>query len=346
MVDDGDLRSRSILVAGFDAETLEEMGDRLGLDMAAPGRQVRLAETVLSRLQPAGDDLVIGIDWPEIAVARALNEGRDADAALAAWLREARIAAQHVDGGCARLFEARAASPDLLEALLHERCDLPIADPASEAALIYAPAAAAWVRGEPEAQALADALAEAAGIARFAPEALSKQALADASAIGRGGAEDRAQARIEILELALSACRSDLDLLAAAGGRRARRSLRDRPAVRRARAAWRSVMARMRRKADLALIRDSDLFDADWYCDRYPDVDPAHTDPALHYLLHGGGEGRPAGPNFDATGYMILNPDLRALDLNPLVHYLRRGRLEGRPALTLRGEPVRARRSA
>lgn len=343
MIDDACSRSRSIVIAVFDADTLEDIGDRLGLDPAAPGRRVRLADTVLSRLQASGDDLVIGFDWPEIAVARALISGRDGDAALAAWLREARVAAEHAALGRARFFDARAASPEVLEELRNDGGDLSAAPPVTEAALVCAPAAAAWVRGEPEATALADALAETSGLARFAPEALGKETLAKASALARGG-DDRA--RIDVLETALGVCRSDLDLLAATGGRRSRRSLQDRPAVRRAVSAWRAMLARARRKADLALIRGSELFDADWYCERYPDVDPARIDPALHYLLHGGGEGRPSGPNFDATGYMILNPDLRALGVNPLVHYLRRGRGEGRPALTLRGEPVRAPRSS
>lgn len=52
---------------------------------------------------------------------------------------------------------------------------------------------------------------------------------------------------------------------------------------------------------DAALIRNSGLFDADWYRQRYDDV-PADMDPVDHYLTFGAAEGRNPSPLFD-TGY-------------------------------------------
>lgn len=53
-------------------------------------------------------------------------------------------------------------------------------------------------------------------------------------------------------------------------------------------------------------------------------------DPALHYLLHGGTEGRDPSPYFSSRWYLEAYPDVKAAGLNPLVHYLRYGRKEGR----------------
>jgi hypothetical protein len=81
---------------------------------------------------------------------------------------------------------------------------------------------------------------------------------------------------------------------------------------------------------DLALIRSSDLFNEDWYLSRYPDIAQAKADPLLHYLRHGGFEGRDPSANFSSKGYFETHRDVRAAGINPLVHYLRHGKSEGR----------------
>jgi len=53
---------------------------------------------------------------------------------------------------------------------------------------------------------------------------------------------------------------------------------------------------------DAALIRDSGLFDADFYCARYPDVAASGLDPIDHYLQIGAARGYDPSPLFD-TGY-------------------------------------------
>ncbi|MBU3076994.1 sulfotransferase family protein [Sphingomonas quercus] len=50
------------------------------------------------------------------------------------------------------------------------------------------------------------------------------------------------------------------------------------------------------------LIRNSGLFDADWYRAAYPDVAASGLDPATHYLRIGAAEGRNPSPLFD-TGF-------------------------------------------
>ncbi len=79
----------------------------------------------------------------------------------------------------------------------------------------------------------------------------------------------------------------------------------------------------------LQLVADSDLFDPEWYLRTYPDVASSGLDPAFHYLVYGGKEGRHPGPRFDSKYYVQNNPGVDESGLNPLVHYLLRGRAEG-----------------
>lgn len=77
-------------------------------------------------------------------------------------------------------------------------------------------------------------------------------------------------------------------------------------------------------------IRDSGLFDADWYRRRYPDVELMGLDPVEHYFRVGALLGRDPGPGFDTGHYLRTQPDVAAGGDNPLLHYVRHGRLEGR----------------
>ena len=53
-------------------------------------------------------------------------------------------------------------------------------------------------------------------------------------------------------------------------------------------------------------------------------------DPALHYLLHGGLEGRDPGPFFSTEAYLARYPDVAEAGVNALLHYETHGRREGR----------------
>jgi hypothetical protein len=77
---------------------------------------------------------------------------------------------------------------------------------------------------------------------------------------------------------------------------------------------------RRRLVRDYHKIAASPLFDRDWYLQHNPDVAAANVNPALHYLQHGGREGRAPGPHFKA--YMKANPDVVAVGANPLLHFL------------------------
>lgn len=86
-------------------------------------------------------------------------------------------------------------------------------------------------------------------------------------------------------------------------------------------------------KRQSALIEASQWFDAKWYLAQYPDIasdTKMSANPARHYLLMGGFEGRNPGPGFDSAYYLQHNPDVVESGINPLVHYLKFGEKEQR----------------
>ena len=78
------------------------------------------------------------------------------------------------------------------------------------------------------------------------------------------------------------------------------------------------------------MVRDSALFDDDYYLDCNDDVAEAGIDALRHYLTHGGFEGRNPNPWFHSGWYLARNPHLAVPRINPLVHFLARGAAEGR----------------
>lgn len=87
----------------------------------------------------------------------------------------------------------------------------------------------------------------------------------------------------------------------------------------------------LRSREQERLVRESGLFDAEWYVARYPEV--GKPSKALsHFLRTGAVKGFDPGPSFNAGAYLADNPDVRQAGVNPLVHFLRFGRFEGRKA--------------
>ena len=66
------------------------------------------------------------------------------------------------------------------------------------------------------------------------------------------------------------------------------------------------------RQADLVrAVKESGLFDPAWYARRYPDVVGEGIDPAVHYAVHGGREGRWPHPLFHGDLYLDSVPGLQ-----------------------------------
>lgn len=71
------------------------------------------------------------------------------------------------------------------------------------------------------------------------------------------------------------------------------------------------------------------MFSFAWYLDRYPDIASAGMNPLVHYAAHGGFEGRDPHPVFETIWYLQHYPEVAAAGTNPLLHYIEHGVVAG-----------------
>lgn len=89
------------------------------------------------------------------------------------------------------------------------------------------------------------------------------------------------------------------------------------------------------------LVRESGLFDASFYLDRNPDIDPKEFDPLVHYFDTGWQEGRDPNPHFDTNWYRTSY--MGSATGNPLLHYIQSGwRKDCRPGPLFFSDTYRA----
>lgn len=90
-------------------------------------------------------------------------------------------------------------------------------------------------------------------------------------------------------------------------------------------------------KAIVLLLRDYALLNSeksffcrDYYLENNQDVKEKSSDPLLHFLTKGWGEGRNPCPYFDVNYYLKQHLDVKRSGINPLSHYVNTGWREGR----------------
>lgn len=83
------------------------------------------------------------------------------------------------------------------------------------------------------------------------------------------------------------------------------------------------------RKGDYAIVKESGLFQPEWYLAQYPEVKYAGRDPLEHYLTQGVWEGKKPNPDFDALWYVAKYKSVFNLGLHPLLHYILYGKERG-----------------
>ncbi|BCS87982.1 hypothetical protein PSDVSF_12240 [Pseudodesulfovibrio sediminis] len=93
---------------------------------------------------------------------------------------------------------------------------------------------------------------------------------------------------------------------------------------------WAVGVRHWRLRRDTALVKDSGLFDPDYYLRNNPDVERDGMDPLLHFMQHGYKELRRPCESFDPRFYVSMYPDVESKGINPLLHYLLWGRAESR----------------
>ena len=81
------------------------------------------------------------------------------------------------------------------------------------------------------------------------------------------------------------------------------------------------------------LIKQSGLFDAQYYLDSNPGLHESGIDPLKHFMESGWKNGYNPSAHFDLKYYAAVNAGVIKRNENPLVHYLRKGKKEGRKPL-------------
>ena len=79
----------------------------------------------------------------------------------------------------------------------------------------------------------------------------------------------------------------------------------------------------------IALVRESALFDEQYYLNRNPDVSRQQFNPVRHYCEAGFKEGRNPSAKFDWKYYLKQLSDAGIEHINPIVHFLLEGRGKG-----------------
>jgi len=82
--------------------------------------------------------------------------------------------------------------------------------------------------------------------------------------------------------------------------------------------------------SEVSAIRDSGLFDLDYYHQHYPGFSSRNGDPIWHYCVHGWREGKNPSAEFDTHFYLASNPDILDSGQNPFLHYISTGKAEHR----------------
>jgi len=126
--------------------------------------------------------------------------------------------------------------------------------------------------------------------------------------------------RVAQLEDELLTARNELQMVTASSSWRLTEPLRR---LRGGAAAEKWPGARNLRR-DYRLIKNSGLFDRDYYLRANPDVAKLRIDPIRHYLIHGAAEGRNPSADFNTRDYIRSHPELLSADssANPLVHMI------------------------
>lgn len=84
------------------------------------------------------------------------------------------------------------------------------------------------------------------------------------------------------------------------------------------------------KQSEYNLIKNSNLFDEEFYLEYQPDLSYFNGDPLKHFLLLGGFRGLKPCLLFDTPFYIKQCPELVTDNINPLVHFLSKGADEGK----------------
>ena len=77
-------------------------------------------------------------------------------------------------------------------------------------------------------------------------------------------------------------------------------------------------------------LKNSQLFDEEYYTKKYPNIQKIGINPLLHYIIFGKEEEKLPSIKFDGNYYLDTYKDVKKSNFNPLIHYILYGQYEGR----------------
>lgn len=83
-------------------------------------------------------------------------------------------------------------------------------------------------------------------------------------------------------------------------------------------------------RRDFKIIKESGLFDYEWYVRKYSSVKYFDIDPIIHYLITWKENMNDPASFFSTKSYYLFHEDVRKSGLNPFVHYIQSGKNEKR----------------
>ena len=293
------------------------------MQQAKPEGQLKERKADWQNSEPLVDKLdVAGINVPQDQ-ARVAPSQKNLEAILeelrAEFTRNSFAERQLRARAAQRAAEARAEAFDALARASdsdarREQAERERADACAEASSALARAADADARREQAERERDEARAEASS-------ALARAADADAR---------REQAERELAELADRSLRLESSLREAAATLNSLHKM----------GLFRLTRQRFRDWRHAKLIRNSPLFDAGWYVQRYPEVETSGLDPAHEFLWNAALLGRNPGPGFDSSRYLLQHTDVAQTGMNPLLHYILFGAAEGREIRPADAQPT------
>jgi glycosyltransferase involved in cell wall biosynthesis len=93
---------------------------------------------------------------------------------------------------------------------------------------------------------------------------------------------------------------------------------------------WQSAKRHRAKRLEAKSIKNSGLFDVQYYMSTYPDVRDSGCDAIEHFISDGWMELRNPSKSFNTARYLLANEDVKSAGINPLTHYIDFGKHEGR----------------
>ncbi|GAA0378637.1 class I SAM-dependent methyltransferase [Paenibacillus motobuensis] len=90
--------------------------------------------------------------------------------------------------------------------------------------------------------------------------------------------------------------------------------------IKKHRSLWWRIYFKIKSPKFINIVKNSELFDEEYYLENYSDVALSGMSPIYHYLVYGAYEGRNPSEHFDTDKFILDNPEILLYNINPLIY--------------------------